>query len=160
MVLTIAEPGDAVDDPSQPWPERRKQIVAGTTYAQADTVNFEAWALAVAAGSFATAVLLANNLRDIEQDREAGKRTLSVLIGSAATRALYGVLMALPYGVLVVLGFFYTGTGFVFFTLLLAIPAIVITATARTAKELILVLSLTSITALVWAIGTAAAIAL
>ncbi|WP_431308005.1 1,4-dihydroxy-2-naphthoate polyprenyltransferase [Arenivirga flava] len=109
--------------------------VAGTTYAQADTVNFEAWALAVAAGSFATAVLLANNLRDIEQDREAGKRTLSVLIGSAATRALYGVLMALPYGVLVVLGFFYTGTGFVFFTLLLALPAIVITATARTARS-------------------------
>ncbi|CAD7733297.1 Catalase-related peroxidase [Xanthomonas hydrangeae] len=30
MVLTIAEPGDAVDDPSQPWPEGRKQIVAGT----------------------------------------------------------------------------------------------------------------------------------
>jgi 1,4-dihydroxy-2-naphthoate octaprenyltransferase len=48
----------------------------------------------------------------------------------------------------------------VFFTLLLALPAIVITATARTAKELILVLSLTSVTALVWAIGTAAAIAL
>ncbi|RBH43462.1 catalase, partial [Xanthomonas oryzae] len=30
MVLTIAEPGDAVDDPSQPWPDSRKQIVAGT----------------------------------------------------------------------------------------------------------------------------------
>ena len=134
--------------------------VAGTTFAQAGTVNFEAWMLAVAAGSFATAVLLANNLRDIEQDRVSGKRTLTVLIGSVPTRVLYGLLMAVPYGVLVVLGFFYTGTGFVFFTLLLALPAIVITATARTAKELILVLSLTSVTALVWAIGTAAAIAL
>ena len=30
LVLTVAEPGDPVDDPSQPWPESRKQIVAGT----------------------------------------------------------------------------------------------------------------------------------
>jgi len=30
MVLTLAEPGDAVNDPSQPWPESRPQVVAGT----------------------------------------------------------------------------------------------------------------------------------
>jgi 1,4-dihydroxy-2-naphthoate octaprenyltransferase len=46
----------------------------------------------------------------------------------------------------------------VLLVLLLAVPAVVITATARTARELILALSLTGITALVYGLGLAAAL--
>ncbi|MCT6980869.1 1,4-dihydroxy-2-naphthoate octaprenyltransferase, partial [Salmonella enterica subsp. enterica serovar Oranienburg] len=48
---------------------------AGTTFIQVGVVPQEAWFGGVAAGLLACAVLLANNLRDIPQDREAGKRT-------------------------------------------------------------------------------------
>ena len=39
-----------------------------------------------------TAILVVNNLRDIETDRRAGKRTLAVLLGAGATRAQYALL--------------------------------------------------------------------
>ena len=64
----------------------------GTTWVQALAVPQEAWFGGVAAGLLACAVLLANNLRDIDQDRAAGKRTLTVLIGRAGDAvALHGV---------------------------------------------------------------------
>jgi 1,4-dihydroxy-2-naphthoate octaprenyltransferase len=68
--------------------------VIGTSYVQA-----EAWLLpgslyaAVAIGVLACAILVANNLRDIPTDREAGKHTLAVRLGDARTRTLYAVLV-------------------------------------------------------------------
>jgi 1,4-dihydroxy-2-naphthoate octaprenyltransferase len=47
----------------------------------------------VAAGLLACAVLLANNLRDIDQDRLAGKRTLTVRIGKRATQVVFTVFV-------------------------------------------------------------------
>ena len=46
---------------------------------------------------------MANNIRDIDTDRQAGKRTLAVRIGRTATRALYTACIALPYGIIVAL---------------------------------------------------------
>jgi 1,4-dihydroxy-2-naphthoate octaprenyltransferase len=54
-------------------------------------------AAAVAVGCLATALLVINNLRDIPSDTEAGKRTLAVKIGDRRTRALYVVLVVLPF---------------------------------------------------------------
>ena len=71
--------------------------VLGTTYVQAETVTWAAVAGAVAAGSLACAILVANNLRDIPTDRTTGKRTLAVVIGDAASRRLYIALLALAY---------------------------------------------------------------
>lgn len=131
----------------------------GTTYVLLGTVTAQSILAAVAIGCIACAVLLVNNLRDLDQDRAAGKRTLSVLIGSRASRVLYGVLMLVPYAVLLYLTLFYPTASLVFLTLLVAAPAILITATARTARELVLALTLTGVTALLYGLGLAAAFA-
>jgi 1,4-dihydroxy-2-naphthoate octaprenyltransferase len=131
----------------------------GTTFVLLGTVTAQSILAAVAIGSIACAVLLVNNLRDLDQDRAAGKRTLSVLIGSRASRVLYGVLMLVPYGVLLYLTLFYPAASLVFLTLLVTGPAILITATAKTARELVLALTLTGLTALVYGLGLAAAFA-
>ena len=70
--------------------------VLGTLYVQSGRVTGIGIADAVAVGSFSSAVLVANNLRDIPTDREAGKRTLAVLLGDARTRLLYQTLVAVP----------------------------------------------------------------
>lgn len=69
--------------------------VLGTTYTQAGRLSWPALAAAVAIGSLACAILVANNLRDIPTDTLAGKRTLAVRLGAAATRRLYVGQLAL-----------------------------------------------------------------
>ena len=51
--------------------------------------------LAVAVGGLSSAVLVANNLRDIPTDRVAGKITLAVRLGDGRTRVLYQTLLAM-----------------------------------------------------------------
>ena len=133
---------------------------AGTTFVQAGTVSAESWAGGVALGFFACAVLIVNNLRDIEQDRVAGKRTLTVLIGARASRILFGIFMVLPFVILVGFTLLYFNTAYAYLALMLAGPAIVITATAKTAPEFILALKLASLSSLVYGIVLALAIAL
>lgn len=62
---------------------------AGTTYLQLERVNAEAWLGSLVTGLPACAILVTNNLRDVETDRVAGKRTLAVRLGADATRHLY-----------------------------------------------------------------------
>ncbi|GAA1910542.1 1,4-dihydroxy-2-naphthoate polyprenyltransferase [Arthrobacter gandavensis] len=67
----------------------------GTTYTQAGSVNAAAWIGAVSTGLIATALLMANNVRDIPTDRESGKRTLAVRLGDDAARISYVMMLAL-----------------------------------------------------------------
>jgi 1,4-dihydroxy-2-naphthoate octaprenyltransferase len=62
---------------------------AGSAYVHLERVPGVAMAAAVPVGLLACAVLVLNNLRDLDSDREAGKRTLAVRLGGAATEALY-----------------------------------------------------------------------
>ncbi len=55
------------------------------------------WWGAVGVGSLASAILVANNLRDIPTDREHGKRTLAVRMGDKGTRTFYVVLVAVAF---------------------------------------------------------------
>ncbi len=75
----------------------------GTTYTQAGTVSAGAWVGAVSIGALACALLVVNNLRDVPTDTVAGKRTLAVRIGEAATRRLYATLVLGPFVLVVVL---------------------------------------------------------
>nr|WP_244268172.1 1,4-dihydroxy-2-naphthoate polyprenyltransferase [Microbacterium foliorum] len=123
----------------------------GTTWVQVFQLPQQAWLGAVAAGLFACAVLLANNLRDIEQDRLVGKRTLTVLIGARATRVLFTLFVLVPFGILVVIALLYPIAWIGLLALLAGLPAILIIWTYRQPKELVIALALTSLTALLYA---------
>jgi 1,4-dihydroxy-2-naphthoate polyprenyltransferase len=71
--------------------------VAGTYFVQAQSVSALAWLAAIPIGALATAILVVNNLRDIETDARAGKNTLAVRLGDPATRIYYLVLLAVAY---------------------------------------------------------------
>ncbi|MDR1768881.1 MAG: 1,4-dihydroxy-2-naphthoate polyprenyltransferase, partial [Propionibacteriaceae bacterium] len=64
--------------------------VAGTTYIQVGYVSAATWWTGVAIGALACAILVANNLRDIDGDRQAGKLTLATKLGDTGTRFLFG----------------------------------------------------------------------
>ncbi|MTD56745.1 1,4-dihydroxy-2-naphthoate polyprenyltransferase [Amycolatopsis pithecellobii] len=78
--------------------------VLGTVYVQAGRLSWVALGVAVAVGCFSTAVLTANNLRDIPTDREVGKNTLAVRLGDAGTRRLYLALVSIPYAITILVG--------------------------------------------------------
>jgi 1,4-dihydroxy-2-naphthoate octaprenyltransferase len=68
--------------------------VAGSYFAQVEHWYWEAFALAVPVGLLASAILVVNNVRDLETDRRAGKRTLAVRMGRERTRILYPAMLA------------------------------------------------------------------
>jgi 1,4-dihydroxy-2-naphthoate octaprenyltransferase len=122
----------------------------GTAYVQSFVLNQEAWLGAIGVGLIAVATLIVNNIRDITQDREAGKRTLTVLIGNTASRVLYIVCLLVPFAIAAWLAMFYPLAWFALFGLLAALPAAVIVATARTAREFVLALKLTGLVQLLF----------
>jgi 1,4-dihydroxy-2-naphthoate octaprenyltransferase len=71
--------------------------VTGSYYVQIQELPWQAFALAVPVGLIASAILVVNNVRDLETDRRAGKRTLAVRLGRARTRGLYAVMLAVAY---------------------------------------------------------------
>ena len=74
--------------------------VSGTYYVQALALTASAVAASLPVGALATAILVVNNVRDIETDAVAGKRTLAVAIGRRASRFEYAALLILPYAFL------------------------------------------------------------
>jgi 1,4-dihydroxy-2-naphthoate octaprenyltransferase len=68
----------------------------GSAYVQLKRVPWLAVAGALAVGLLACAILLVNNLRDIDSDTQVGKRTLAVRVGRGRTKALYRASMVLP----------------------------------------------------------------
>jgi 1,4-dihydroxy-2-naphthoate octaprenyltransferase len=71
--------------------------VAGTYYVQAGFVSTAAWWMAIPPGLIITAILVVNNLRDLENDRKAGKHTLAVILGERGTKTEYLICMAVAY---------------------------------------------------------------
>jgi 1,4-dihydroxy-2-naphthoate polyprenyltransferase len=73
--------------------------VAGTYYVQARLVTTTVWLVALPVGALATGILVVNNIRDLDSDRAAGKRTLAVRLGREGTRLEYGSLLALAFAI-------------------------------------------------------------
>ena len=67
--------------------------VAGSTFAQLETFPAEAFVLAVPVGLLAAAILVVNNVRDLDTDRRVAKRTLAVRLGRSRTRTMFAVMV-------------------------------------------------------------------
>ncbi|MEW6287254.1 MAG: 1,4-dihydroxy-2-naphthoate polyprenyltransferase [Chloroflexota bacterium] len=75
--------------------------VAGTYYVQAGFVTSAVWWMSIPPGLIITAILVVNNLRDIDNDRKGGKRTLAVMLGERGTKIEYLLCMVLAYMTLI-----------------------------------------------------------
>ncbi len=71
--------------------------VVGSYYVQTEELRWEAFALAAPVGLLASAILVVNNVRDIETDRRAGKRTLAVKLGRDRARILFMAMVILAF---------------------------------------------------------------
>ncbi|MGO8941032.1 MAG: 1,4-dihydroxy-2-naphthoate polyprenyltransferase [Mycobacterium sp.] len=134
--------------------------VLGTQYTQALRVDWVGLVLAVSTGALSSAVLVANNLRDIPTDAQSGKVTLAVRLGDSRTRVLYRALLVTA-GVLTLVLMLATpwcAVGLV--ATPLAVRAAGPVRSGRGGPELIPVLRDTGLAMLVWAIAVAAALAL
>jgi 1,4-dihydroxy-2-naphthoate polyprenyltransferase len=78
--------------------------VVGTTFVQTGSVDGLAVAASVPIGLLSVALLVVNNLRDIEGDAAVGKRTLAVLLGDRGTRIAFAALPAVAFAVVVAIG--------------------------------------------------------
>lgn len=67
--------------------------VAGSAFAQLEEFPWEAFVLAVPVGLLAAAILVVNNVRDLDTDRRVGKRTLAVRLGRQRTRTMFAVMV-------------------------------------------------------------------
>ncbi|BBZ57700.1 1,4-dihydroxy-2-naphthoate polyprenyltransferase [Mycolicibacterium phocaicum] len=125
--------------------------VLGTQYTQALRVDWVGLVLALAVGSLSSAVLVANNLRDIPTDQVSGKITLAVRLGDARTRQLFQVLTLLPFVLTAVLTLATPWCLVGFAAAPLAVRAAKPVRSGLGGRELIPVLKDTGLTMLVWA---------
>ena len=127
----------------------------GTAFIQLGQLDPASVLLGCAAGLFASAVLMINNIRDRQLDQHVGKRTLAVKAGATGAKVIYLLLLWLPFGLLGVASVFYPTVLLALATLLLVLPTTLIALTAKTTKEYVLALKLTSFSALAFAVASA-----
>jgi 1,4-dihydroxy-2-naphthoate octaprenyltransferase len=107
----------------------------GSRFVHDSTAPGAAWLLSIPVGFLVTAILVVNNIRDIETDSATGKRTLAVILGRSRTTQLFDVLV---YGALLLLVVFATAGWTPRWTMLgaLAVPlAIPVSRVVHTSTE-------------------------
>ena len=127
--------------------------VVGTVYAMSGEFEEDALIIGIALGLFASAMMLVNNIRDIDTDRAAGKRTLATLLGLGFSKVLFGLLMLVPFSLVAIYAFVLMYGAWPLLVLLVALPAVLIVAMGRTPRDFVIALSLTGITSLLLGIG-------
>ena len=71
--------------------------VPGTYYLQSGTVNEMSLWMGAVMGMLSTAILVVNNLRDVDMDKLSGKRTLAVQLGKKFSKIQYSILILIPF---------------------------------------------------------------
>ena len=133
--------------------------VLGTQFVQAERVDWVGLVAAIAVGSYSSAVLVANNLRDIDTDPASGKHTLAVRLGDARTRMVHLALMIIPFAVTVALVARTPWALVALLALPLAVRANKPVRTGETGLALIPALRDSGLAMLVWGLATGAALA-
>ena len=77
----------------------------GTLYVQAGTITWWAVAASIGVGLYAVAMLMVNNIRDLDTDAATGKITLAVRLGSFRARQLFAAVVLSPVAVAIVVSF-------------------------------------------------------
>ncbi|MGQ1839286.1 1,4-dihydroxy-2-naphthoate polyprenyltransferase [Kocuria turfanensis] len=126
--------------------------VLGTTLTQAGALNLEAWVAALATGLIATALLMANNIRDLPGDREVGKRTLAVRLGDPLARVVFTAEIAVAFALVL---FLVPGNPWMLVVLLLvplALPPVATVLRVQDRHQLIPVLKQVGVLNVGWAV--------
>ena len=69
----------------------------GSFFVQVEHLTWESFAVALPVAFTVTAILVVNNLRDVDTDRRAGKRTLAVILGPQVARSQFHAFIAAPF---------------------------------------------------------------
>src|SRR5436190_9189934 len=109
--------------------------VAGSYFVQVEKLEWEAFALSVPVGLLASAILVVNNVRDVDTDRRAGKRTLAVKLGRGGARNLFDAMLAVAFAAPVAIAASGALTAWVLLPLLSAPLAIPLRRTVRTRTD-------------------------
>ena len=132
----------------------------GTLYTQAGTITGVGVLGAVGVGAIASAILVANNLRDIPTDRATGKNTLAVRLGDRGTRLLYAALILVALLAVV-------GMALTYPLALIALPAfgvawrpLQLIRSGATGRSLVSVLAMTGLFEIAYAVLLATGLAL
>ena len=120
----------------------------GTNFVQTGFIDPLAVLLGSSLGLYASAVLLVNNIRDLETDRASGKRTLAVKLGDKPSKTLFLLLLWLPVLINLLLVLIYPATLLGMLNLLLLLPVTLIIMESKNPGELITALKLTSLAGL------------
>ena len=132
--------------------------VLGTQYTQVGTISWVGVGCAVGVGAISAAINLANNIRDIPTDTEAGKRTLAVMLGDVRARRLFTVLTLTPFVITVFIGAAYAPTLLALAALPWAIGSVLVVQRGAEGKDLIPVLGSNGRAMLIWAVIMAGAL--
>ncbi len=128
----------------------------GTLYTQAHRLTWPGVLGAVGIGCLATAILVANNLRDIPTDTVHGKRTLAVRLGERGTRGLYVTLVVIAVlAVGAIAAWWYIGALLALVTLPLAWRGVRLVTSGATGPRLIPVLLVTGLFEVAYAVALA-----
>jgi len=132
----------------------------GTNFIQTLLIDPLAVLVGIAFGFYATAVLLVNNIRDIDTVAAVGKKTLAVRLGRKASKTLFMLLIWLPVALNFLILLAYPAAILGMLNLLLVLPVTLIIMESRNPGELITALKLTSFAGLGFAVlvGTGVAV--
>jgi 1,4-dihydroxy-2-naphthoate polyprenyltransferase len=132
----------------------------GTTFVQLEDITTVSVLAGVGCGALACAILVANNLRDLETDAMAGKHTLAVRLGDGSTRWFYVVLLAAAFVVLAVIAVIHLPALAVLVMVLPAARCARVVLSGARGRDLVPVLKMTGSVLLLYGVLLGAALAL
>jgi len=132
----------------------------GTLYTQAGEVTTVGVLGAVGVGAIASAILVANNLRDIPTDRATGKNTLAVRLGDRGTRLLYAALLLVALLAVVGIAFTHPLALIALLAFGVAWRPLQVVRSGATGRDLVAVLAATGLFEVAYAVLLAAGLAL